>query len=187
MKDFENVSKARKGDREAFGRLYDAYMPAIYRFVLLKVGHKADAEDLTHQVFLSAWKNIPSYEHQGHPFSSWLYRIAHNAVIDHYRTARRHLDVDSISEEVVAIAPEMGAAVDAAAEARVVQAALRMLDHDYQTVLTMRYVNELTTKEIAAALDKSEGAVRVMQHRALKQLKKQIDEQQGNTHASQTA
>jgi len=81
MKEEESlIQKAKEGDGNAFGELYDAYQPRIYRFVFLKTGGKQDAEDITHQVFLSAWQNMGKYEFQGFPFSSWLYRIASNAV-----------------------------------------------------------------------------------------------------------
>ena len=82
------VNSAIRGDSSAFGVLYDHYQPMIYRFVAVKVGRREEAEDITHQVFLSAWQNIKRYEHRGHPFSSWLYRIARNQVVDHYRGGR---------------------------------------------------------------------------------------------------
>ena len=85
----ELIKKAKNRNPEAFGLLYDQYLPAIYRFILLKIGDKVTTEDLAHQVFLSAWQNIENYQTQGFPFSSWLYRIAHNAVIDYYRTGKK--------------------------------------------------------------------------------------------------
>lgn len=90
MKEEERLIKeAQSGKAEAFGKLYDDHISRIYRFILLKVSRKTDAEDITHQVFLSAWQNIRSYKIQGNPFSSWLYKIAHNAVIDFYRTQKK--------------------------------------------------------------------------------------------------
>jgi RNA polymerase sigma-70 factor (ECF subfamily) len=174
MKDNEReiIQKAQEGDREAFGALYDHYLPNIYRFILLKVGRREDAEDLTHHVFLSAWEHVRRYEHRGFPFSSWLYRIASNAVIDHYRTARHHQNLETVPEEVFAETDPVGETVDAAIGARHVRAALMKLDPDQQNVLIMRFVGELSSKEIAEVIGKSEGAVRVIQHRALKQLKK---------------
>src|ERR1700677_3343750 len=72
------IQEAVRGDSSAFGLLYDHYQPMIYRFVAVKVGRREEAEDITHQVFMNAWQNIASYRHRGHPFSSWLYRIARN-------------------------------------------------------------------------------------------------------------
>ena len=79
------VARAKEGEAEAFGLLYDFYMPRIYRFVLFKVGRREEAEDLTQGVFLKAWEHVEAYESRGYPFSSWLYRIARNTVTDHHR------------------------------------------------------------------------------------------------------
>lgn len=166
------IQKAQKGDQEAFGALYDHYLPRIYRFVLLKVGRREDAEDLTHHVFLSAWEHLHRYEHRGFPFSSWLYRIASNAVIDHYRTARHHQDIATVPEETLAESDDTEVTVDTAIAGNRVRAALLKLEPDQQNVLIMRFIEDLSNKEIAETLGKTEGAVRVIQHRALKQLKK---------------
>jgi len=88
------IIEAIRGESSAFGQLYDHYQPRIYRFILVKVGHREEAEDLTHQVFLNAWKNIDGYQHRGFPFSSWLYSIARNAVIDYYRTNKNEVPLD---------------------------------------------------------------------------------------------
>jgi RNA polymerase sigma-70 factor (ECF subfamily) len=170
------VLKAKEGKKEAFGQLYDKYMPAIYRFVFLKVGgQKAQAEDICHEVFLSAWQNIKNFRFQGYPFSSWLYRIAGNAVIDFYRTKKTNLDIESVPEEVVAEEVSFGDAFDNRLDLERVQQCLKKLEPSYQDVLIMKFVEELSNKEIAVALEKSEGAIRVIQHRAIKQLKKYLE------------
>lgn len=173
MRDQEGslIAKAKEGDRDAFGELYDEYMPKIYRFVLLRTGHVEDAEDLTHHVFLSAWENVGRYEERGLPFSSWLYRIAVNAVIDHYRTRKPTVSVDAVPEDRFAEPSRVGDEVDTALSLERVRATLLKLEPDQQNVLVMRYVEDLSTKEIADALGKTEGAVRVIQHRALKRVK----------------
>lgn len=181
------IQKAQQGDRQAFGKLYDNHLPRIYRFVLLKVGRKQDAEDITHQVFMSAWERIGQYEFQGFPFSSWLYRIASNAVIDHYRTARHHEDISTVPEEVLGTIDDTSNALDTAATFASVRTALTKLDHDYQSVLIMKFIDERSNKEIAAALGKSEGAVRVIQHRALKQLKQHIENHGPHNETTHTA
>ncbi|MDP2704541.1 MAG: sigma-70 family RNA polymerase sigma factor [bacterium] len=183
MKDSEFIRKAKKGDAEAFGELYDKHMPAIYRFVYVKVSNKADAEDLTHQVFLKAWKNIRKYKEQGHPFTSWLYRIAQNAVIDFYRTFRAHRDIDTLPEDMMSEHPRLEEQADASMRVEVVHSAIRKLDATSQDVLLMKFVNNLSNKEIAATLLKSEGAIRVIQHRALKQLRGILNkEEYGGQH-----
>ncbi|MDO8557074.1 MAG: sigma-70 family RNA polymerase sigma factor [Candidatus Jorgensenbacteria bacterium] len=176
MKDEQSlITSAKNGNNEAFGELYDRYLPKIYRFVFLKVGRKQDAEDLTHQVFMQAWEHIGNFEFQGFPFGSWLYRIASNAVIDYYRTFKRTFDIEAIPKEVLAHDPELESSLDSAFSIELVRSAITKLDHDQQNVVIMRFVNDLSTKEIADILGKSEGAVRVIQHRALKQLKQHIN------------
>lgn len=170
LEDTEITKKAKQGNAEAFGLLYDKHLNQIYRFVYLKVSNKQIAEDLTQQVFLSAWQNISSYQQQGFPFTSWLYRIARNAVIDHYRTSRNHVGLDAISE--VADFSDLAGELETKLELGKVKIALASLSADYQDVIVMRFIEELSHQEIAVALDKSEGAVRVLQHRAINSLKK---------------
>ncbi len=169
------VAHARRGDARSFGELYDRYVSPIYRFILLRVGDRASAEDLTQEVFTKAWRNIRTYKKRKHvPFTSWLYRIASNAVIDHYRTERNHADVESeaVIESVVSdFSPEF---VDTNLELEAVYQALRKLSDVEQQVIVMRFVEELSVKETALALGKKEGAVRVMQHRGLKKLQEHV-------------
>lgn len=165
------IQEAKKGDKEAFGTLYDHYLPQIYRFILFKVNGKAEAEDLTHEVFLSAWQNMPGYRMKGFPFSSWLYQIARNAVIDSYRTAKRHVQIEMVDENTLQTIPSGQDAVNTALEMEKVTHCIRQLRSDYQDIIIMRFIEEMGNDEIAAALDKSEGAVRLMQHRAMKDLK----------------
>lgn len=165
------IQNATKGDAASFGELYDLYMPRIYRFVFLRVHHKENAEDITHQVFVNAWQNMHRYEPRGFPFSSWLYRIASNAVIDHYRTAKAHPPLEAIPEELLAEPNEMGEALDTAIDIGRVRVTLAKLEPDQQNVLLMKFVDDLSNKEIAEALGKTEGAVRVIQHRAIKKLR----------------
>lgn len=170
------VLRAKKGDPNAFGALYDRYLPAIYRFILIKVGgRKGEAEDLAHEVFLSAWRNVGSYELKGFPFSSWLYRIARNAVIDHYRTAKQNISLDTAPEELFAERPDTAEKLDTSFATAQVRVHLAKLEPAYQDVLIMKFVEDMSNREIAAALQKSEGAVRVIQHRALKQLKRSME------------
>jgi len=180
------VQRAQSGESEAFGVLYDTYLPKIYRFILLKVTKKTDAEDITHQVFLSAWQNIKSYRFQGNPFSSWLYKIAHNAVIDFYRTQKPIIDIELVSEDSLAHLPNLEHELDRGIELIKVRHALTKLKPDEQSMLIMKFVDELSNKEIAEALHKTEGAIRVIQHRALKQIKNILNES-ANTQTIRTA
>lgn len=187
MKESELILQAKKGDSGAFGTLYDTYMPAIYRFVLFKVGTRSDAEDVTHQVFLKAWKSMKKYRDEGHPFSSWLYRIAQNTIIDHYRSTKNHRDINSMPEDALSEAPGFEENVDRGLRAAVVHRAIRELDDMSQNVLLMKFVNDLSNKEISATLQKSEGAIRVIQHRALKHLKTILEKYAGNNQTTNRA
>lgn len=167
----ELIKKAQNGENQAFGQLYDQYVTRIYRFVFLKVTNRHDAEDLTHQIFLQAWQNIQSFQFRGFPLSSWLYKIAMNAVIDFYRTRKNEESIELIAEDAFAETPEFAKNIDQALELQTVKFALAKLEPDQQNVLVMKFIDELSNKEIAEIFGKSEGAVRVIQHRALKQLK----------------
>jgi RNA polymerase sigma-70 factor (ECF subfamily) len=173
MRQEELIKKAKNREPEAFGLLYDQYLPAIYRFILLKTGDKVTAEDLTHQVFLNAWQNIENYQTQGFPFSSWLYRIAHNTVIDYYRTEKKHFNLETIEE--AAAGDDLEEKIDQGVELRIIKAAIKELPDEQQIVIIMKFVEGLTNKEIAAALGKSEGAIKTAQHRSLKNIKKIIN------------
>lgn len=189
------ITHACKGDSECFGALYDLYAPRMYRFIFLKTGHKGDTEDLLHEVFLSAWKGIGSYEPQGAtPFTSWLYQIARNRVIDYYRTHKQVLSLDDIMRtdalpiELMSTSHGMLAqTINKKMELEGVMRALKLLPDEYQTVLIMRYIEDLSPQEIGSAIGKTSGAVRVLQHRALRQLKKTIEQQHERRIPHQTA
>lgn len=174
------IKDAVRGKASAFGLLYDHYQPKIYRFVLIKVGRREEAEDLTHQVFLNAWKKISNYKDLGFPFSSWLYRIARNQVIDHYRTRKQEVGLEEVDAEISTDFGLNEIVIDDKRQLERVMEALRELREDYQEVLIMRFVEDLSVKETAAAVEKSEGAVKLMQHRAVKELKKVFQEKYGN-------
>lgn len=164
------IEDAVKGESSAFGLLYDHYHPKIYRFVMVKVSRREEAEDLTHQVFLHAWQNIKTYRHQGFPFGSWLYRIARNQVIDHYRTKRSNLAFEEIDYDIPASDSNANERVEQNITLDAVRTAIATLKPEYQDVIMMRFVEDMSLKETAAAMQKSEGAVKLLQHRALKQL-----------------
>jgi len=177
------IQEAKKGNKEAFGSLYDHYLPQIYRFILFKVNGKDEAEDLTHEVFLSAWKNMPSYRMKGFPFSSWLYQIARNAVIDSYRTNRHHVQIEMVDENNLQTIPSSQDEVNTILEMEKARKCISQLRTDYQDLIVMRFIEEMPNDEIAAALNKSEGAVRLMQHRAIKELKEIYENSNGkNIH-----
>ncbi len=172
------VQKASQGNAGAFGKLYDAYLDTVYRYVYYKVGYQAEAEDLTSQVFVKAWEAMPRYEWREIPFSHWLMRLARNAVIDHYRTARVH---EGLEEELVSQDPGPQGHYLRGERARNLEAAIRQLPEDQRAVIVMRFIEEMDYAEVAAITGKSPGALRVAQHRALAALRKIIEreEQEG--------
>lgn len=168
------VLGAIAGDASAFGVLYDRYQPAIYRFVALKVGRREDAEDITHQVFMRAWQRIAQYEGRGYPFSSWLYRIARNQIVDFYRAHREHTDLDEV-EPILLTEDGTAESLDLKADVARVRAAMLELRADYQDVIVLRFIEERSLEEAAEALDRSVGATKVLQHRALRSLRALLD------------
>lgn len=168
------IKEARRGKAGAFERLYNHYLGPIYRFIYMKVSHREEAEDITHEVFMNAWQNIKNYRSRGFPLSSWLYRIARNGIIDHYRLKKNHIELEALESdaEVAKVASSIEIELDRGLSFEKVKDAIRELSHDQQDVILMRFMEELSHDEIAAALDKSVGAVRLIQHRAINELKK---------------
>lgn len=168
------IEEAKSGNASAFGVLYDQYMPQIYRFVLLRIGGgREEAEDLTREVFVNAWQNMPTYSERGFPLSSWLYQIARNRIIDHFRTKKSSVPLDECiaTEE---LEEELGPDVDATLALERVQEAIAKLGEEQQTVLIMRFVEDRPTAEVAKVLGKTEGAIRLVQHRALRELRNML-------------
>jgi RNA polymerase sigma-70 factor (ECF subfamily) len=160
------VDRARHGDSDAFGKLYELHLDRIYRYVYYRVGSTSEAEDLTEHVFLKAWEAIGRYENRGLPFAAWLYRMAHNAVIDHYRSRRPSTPID----ETFDLEDERQnpvASAEAIFDREELKVAIKRLNTDQQTVIVLRFVEGLSHAEVGKILGKSEGAVRVIQHRAL--------------------
>jgi len=170
------VLQAQDGNSEAFGQLYDAYMERIYRFVYFRVEDQQTAEDITSQVFLKAWSNLDRFSFNRTPYLAWLYTIAHNAVIDHYRTRK----VTTALDDVQLSQPDHSEAVendiDLTAEMQSVKTALQALTDDQQKVLTLKFIEGMSNNEIAHQLGKREGAIRALQMRGLQALAKQLEE-----------
>ncbi len=164
------IERAVRGESSAFGLLYDYYQPKIYRFIYLKVSHREEAEDLTHQVFLSSWQNINKYEFKGFPFSSLLYQIARNRVIDYYRTKKKNISLENIAEPGIKSFTEE--TIDNNLNFKKIKQAINQLNSDQQDVIIMRFIEDFSPQETARAINKSCGAVRLLQYRAIKNLRK---------------
>jgi len=171
------IRSAVGGDSSAFGSLYDHYQPAIYRFIAVKVGSREEAEDITHHVFLSAWQKVGTYKHRGHPFSSWLYQIARNMVIDHYRAKKDDVSLDKLDPDSSIIPAVAQDDLSIKLQLEKVHGAIKELKPEYQDVIILRFVEDLPLKEVSAILKKSEGAIKLAQHRAIKELRKKLGDE----------
>ena len=166
------VVRSQKGDANAFGQLYDRFQPEIVRYLSYRVGNPDTAEDLAQQVFLKAWQAIPRYEYRGVPFKAWLYRMAHNQMVDHHRTRRPTTDLEGVE------IPE-----EAEAEQRVLvqevqthlKAALERLSEDHRQVLVLRFLLEKSAREVGEIMNRKEVTIRGLQMRALQALRREIE------------
>lgn len=167
------IERAKSNDPEAFAAIYEEHFDMIYRYVFLRVGNQMEAEDLTQQVFLNAMKAISSYKWRGAPFSSWLFRIAHNQVIDFHRRAAK-AQVTIIEAPIVAANPDPAEVAEREVDIKRIKEAMKELTQLQQEVIAMRFAGELTTAETAKIMGKSEGAVKALQHSALAALRKML-------------
>lgn len=166
------IKRAVHGDRAAFGTLYERHLDAIFRYVYFRVGNSADAEDLTEDVFVSAWENLSTFKPEGqNSFLSWLYRIAHNRVIDHYRKRQPQSWTSEQLALEEAIIPSVEEAAHISFDTRRLAKAISQLEETEQEVIILRFIEGLSHGEVANVIEKSEGASRVIQHRALLNLK----------------
>lgn len=171
------IQKAQQGQSDAFGELYQRYATVIFRFVCLRLGNNEDAEDLTEEIFMRAWNNLARYDDRGVPFAAYLFQIARNALIDHYRKNRSPLSsIDDLDISAVDPGPEEN--ISRRIEFQDMQRIMENLPEDYRNVLVLRFLSGLSPEETAQMMDRSDGAVRVLQFRALAALKKLL--QKGN-------
>jgi RNA polymerase sigma-70 factor (ECF subfamily) len=164
------VVRAQRGDREAVAALYRLHVDAIARYIAYRVPDDAAVEDLTAEVFLRMVEGLPTYRSTGAPFEAWLYRIAAARVADYFRHQARSPEgeLDEKSTADVARALELDLAQQE--EFATLRAALQQLSDEQQTILLLRFVERKSHEEVARILGKSERAVAVAQHRALKKL-----------------
>ena len=165
------VDRARNGDAAAYGALYDVYAPRVFRFFRFRVSSYETAEDLMQRVFLKMIETLPRYESRGVPFGAWLFRVARNAWIDENRANHVTIPIDGLeSEPADAGAPHAHAA--ASIDRDIVRTAVLALPNDQRDVIAYRFFAGLTPRETAILMGRSEGAVRVLQHRAVGALRR---------------
>jgi RNA polymerase sigma-70 factor, ECF subfamily len=170
------LRRAQQGDTEAFGRIYELYSPPVFRFLFAHLDSQLDAEDLTEEVFLRAWQALPGYRMRGIPFTGFLFRVARNALYDHYRRSqKRAYDLELDQDLGDGLQPDLAENIPARLEQRELRQVLAQLREDYRTVLVLRFLVGLSPEETALAMERSSGAIRVLQHRALAAVRKLID------------
>jgi RNA polymerase sigma-70 factor (ECF subfamily) len=173
LDDSELISRIKLGEIELFGILYERYLDLIYRYIRCRVSEDRSAEDLTEIVFLKGFEAMNRYQERGWPFSAYLYQIARHQLADHYRSQQDEVPLeDALDLESKDAAMDEHVMVEE--KVQILRGALDELPEDYQEVIRLRLLLDLTTTEVAVHMDRSEGAVRILLHRAIAALRKQV-------------
>ena len=175
VSDADLIARAQHGQVEAFGELYRRYLDPIYRYVRMRVNAESDAEDISERVFLRTFEALDRYEERGHPFSAYLYRVARNLLVDHYRRQPASVGLEEATD-VGEVDSDPDTVVIRREEVRQISEAIEQLPEDYREVIRLRVVLELPNATVAAWMERSPGAVRVLLHRALKALREGLSE-----------
>jgi RNA polymerase sigma-70 factor, ECF subfamily len=171
------VERSKKRDQAAFAGLYDQFLGPVYRYVLYRVGNRADAEDLSEQVFLQAWAAIERFHWQSKPFLAWLYALAHNLVVDWRRHAK---PAQSLDDDEYPLDPENPSAARALTrwlDAELLAVAIDRLTPEQQQVITLKFIEGFDTAQVARLMDKRAGTIRALQLRALQSLRRELERQ----------
>lgn len=175
IRDEALFTRLKHKDRQAFIKTYDTHLDDIYRFVFFKVGNREEAEDLTSQAFLKTWDYIQNNSIKDYKtLKSLLYKVARNLVIDQYRKKGQQAlsyDNDPSLARIADERQDVRRSVEASIDCGLLREKIFELKDEYREIITLRFLNELSVTEIAQALDKSKGNVRVLIFRALKALK----------------
>lgn len=178
MREFSDevvLKNAIRGDRDAFGVLYERYINRIYSYVYYRTGNVHEAEDLTERVFMRAMRHIENYTDRGLPFSAWLYRIAHNLVANWYRDNSRRREV-SLDERLLisGLLEHPEANLIQLEEREFLMYIIRRLSADRQQLIILKFVDQMTNAEIGQIMGRTEGAIKSLYHRTLLSLRDDI-------------
>jgi RNA polymerase sigma-70 factor (ECF subfamily) len=171
------VERARDGDAEAFGLLYDRYVDTVYRYLYFRVGNRPLAEDLTSETFLRALRRIGTVTWQGRDLGAWLVTIARNLTADHFKSSRFRLEVstaDMRDADRLEDGPE-GEVLDALTSATLLEAVKR-LNPEQQECIVLRFLQGMSVSETAEAMGKNDGAIKALQYRAVRSLGRLLPE-----------
>ncbi|MCJ7738894.1 MAG: RNA polymerase sigma factor [Anaerolineae bacterium] len=169
------LQEAKRWDESALGEIYDTYAPLIYRYVYRKTGDRDIAQDLTAETFHRFLKALRRGTGPRDHLSGWLYRVAHNLVVDHYRSRPKEpaASLEDVNPAVEPVQAEMVARKDQAARVRV---ALQQLTPLQQKVVLLRFLEEMSLREVALALERTVGSVKALQHRAVSSLQRILED-----------
>jgi RNA polymerase sigma-70 factor, ECF subfamily len=165
----EILTRAKSGKEEALTILYNHYYERLYRFIYYRVSHKEVAEDLTEEVFIKSFRNLKNLE-QTAAFEGWLFQIARNQVIDYYRSKKSTVPLEEI-ENTLEYETNIVDIVNLQTEQTLLIKILKELNSDQQMVIKLKFIEDLDNETIANLMDKTEGSIRVLQHRAIAKLK----------------
>ena len=171
----ELIERAKECDSSAFARLYEHYYQGIYNYIYLRVSDVSQAEDLTSEVFMKALESIDSFTFRGLPFSSWLYRIARNMMVDYFRSHQGPVDLP-LEDEVLPAGRDPGDVFERELTQQQLARALRNLTEDQQEVIILMFVEVFSPSVVAQVLGKSEGAIKSLQYRGLNSLNRVLEE-----------
>ena len=179
------VTRATQRDHDAFSQLYQLYFDRIYRYVRLKLGNATEAEDTTSAVFFNAWRTIHNFSPQRESsFAAWLFRLAHNAVVDRFRGMRDIISLDASEprSSIHTILPGPEAQIERKVIISELTAALKLLTEEQREVVLLRFIEGLSAREVGDIMGKQEGAVRGMQFRAIEALRRAMTRQYEADH-----
>ena len=172
-----NLKLAQNGDPGAFAHIYDHFSTKVYRFIYFRVNHKEVAEDILSDTFVKAWQKINQIN-APEALSGWLYQIARNNIIDYYRIKKETISLDDVSDTLEDLGNPVDALNSSIQQKRILNVLHRLTD-EQQQVIKYRFFEDLTSEEIAQIMDKTQGAIRVIQHRAIHQLKELLNKNHG--------
>ena len=169
------IPKAQSYDQEALSQIYETYYPKVYSFAYVRLNNAAEAEDVASYVMLQVLESIHRYQHRGFPFSAWVFRIARNHVIDLYRRRSRRPEVE-LPDGLVSDAPAPEEIAEWSAERNQLWRALAQIGEDQRQVIMLRFIHGLEIFAVAKVMERSEAAVKSLQHRGLVALKRILDD-----------
>lgn len=163
------INHAKNGHAEALTEIYENYFTRVYRFIYYRVSHKETAEDLAEEVFIKIFASISKLD-KVEAFEGWLFQISRNLIIDYYRKKKQNVSIESV-ENTLQYETNLVDVINLEYDQKILLKLLKDLTEEQQIVIKMKFLEDLDNLTIATTLNKTEGAIRVIQHRAITRLK----------------